>query len=139
MRIDRLLEASVYVEDMARAVEFYECVLGFRGLAKSAEPYRLTALDIGGKQVLLLCKKGASTEGVDTPGGRIPPFDGSGTGHLAFPIPASDLQPWEKHLADHGVVIESKVNWERGGQSLYFRDPDGNLLELVTPGLWATY
>ena len=27
----------------------------------------------------------------------------------------------------------------RGAVSLYFRDPDGNLGELVTPGLWANY
>ena len=26
-----------------------------------------------------------------------------------------------------------------GGESLYFRDPDGHLLELVTPGLWPNY
>jgi len=27
----------------------------------------------------------------------------------------------------------------RGGHSIYFRDPDGHLLELATPGLWAIY
>ncbi len=26
-----------------------------------------------------------------------------------------------------------------GGTSLYFRDPDGHLLELVTPGIWSIY
>ncbi|MDQ3753396.1 MAG: glyoxalase, partial [Acidobacteriota bacterium] len=29
--------------------------------------------------------------------------------------------------------------WNRGGTSLYFRDPDNHLLELATPGLWAIY
>ena|SRR5258708_4406456 len=41
----------------------------------------------------------------------------------------------KKHLEENGIAIESKVRWERGGQSLYFGDPDGNLLELATPGL----
>jgi hypothetical protein len=26
-----------------------------------------------------------------------------------------------------------------GGASLYSRDPDGHLLELITPGCWAIY
>ncbi len=139
LRIDRVLETALYVEDMARAIEFYQRVFGFPVLARSAEPDRLTALDIGRTQVLLLCKIGASLQAVVTPGGKIPPCDGSGNSHLAFPIALSQLEAWEKHLLDHGIAIESKVHWERGGQSLYFRDPDGNSLELATPGLWSTY
>jgi catechol 2,3-dioxygenase-like lactoylglutathione lyase family enzyme len=139
LRIDCVLETALYVGDMGRAVEFYQGVFGFAVLARSAEPDRLTALDIGGTQVLLLCKKGASLQAVVTPGGKIPPCDGSGNSHLAFPVAVSQLEDWEKRLLENGIAIESKVHWERGGQSLYFRDPDGNLLELATPGLWSTY
>ena len=32
-----------------------------------------------------------------------------------------------------------KRGWERGGRSLYFRDPDQHLLELATPGTWPIY
>jgi catechol 2,3-dioxygenase-like lactoylglutathione lyase family enzyme len=28
-------------------------------------------------------------------------------------------------------------SWPRGAKSIYFRDPDGNLAELITPGFWA--
>ena len=50
------------------------------------------------------------------------------------------LEPdWEASLAKHGVSIEGRTQWTRGGTSIYFRDPDGHLLELATPGLWATY
>ena len=139
LRIDRVLETALYVKDMARAIEFYQRIFGFDVLLKSAEPDRLTALDIGGAQVLLLCRIGASLEAVATPGGKIPPCEGSGNSHLAFPIALLQLEAWEKHLEENGIAIESKVRWERGGQSLYFRDPDGNLVELATPGLWATY
>jgi catechol 2,3-dioxygenase-like lactoylglutathione lyase family enzyme len=139
LRIDRVLETALYVGDMGRAVEFYQGVFGFAVLARSAEPDRLTALDIGGTQVLLLFKKGASLQAVVIPGGKIPPCDGSGNSHLAFPVAVSQLEDWEKRLLENGIAIESKVHWERGGQSLYFRDPDGNLLELATPGLWSTY
>ena len=36
-------------------------------------------------------------------------------------------------------AIEGRTVWSRGGHSIYFRDPDGHLVELATPGLWATY
>ncbi|HEX5778765.1 MAG TPA: glyoxalase, partial [Xanthobacteraceae bacterium] len=38
-----------------------------------------------------------------------------------------------------GIELESRVDWPRGGKSIYFRDPDGHLLEFATPGLWANY
>jgi len=37
------------------------------------------------------------------------------------------------------VPVESVVTWPRGAQSIYFRDPDENLVELITPGFWANY
>jgi catechol 2,3-dioxygenase-like lactoylglutathione lyase family enzyme len=53
--------------------------------------------------------------------------------------PADALPQREQRLATKGVAIEGRTRWSRGGQSLYFRDPDGHLLELATPGLWAIY
>jgi catechol 2,3-dioxygenase-like lactoylglutathione lyase family enzyme len=73
------------------------------------------------------------------PGGVIPPHGGEGRLHLAFAIAADSLDDWKDRLAGHGITIESVVLPERGGTSLYFRDPDGHLIELATPGLWPTY
>ena len=75
---------------------------------------------------------------------RGPPTGPSGHGahgaqHLAFAIARDRLADWETQLHRHGVEIESRVRWPRGGESLYFRDPDGHSIELLTPGLWETY
>jgi len=139
MRIERVLETALYVKDVNRAVEFYERVLGFSVLVKSAEPERLVAMDVGGNHVLLLFKDGETWRDVTLPGGKIPGFDGTGKGHTAFPIAASELAAWETRFAAFGIAVESRVAWERGGKSIYFRNPDGNLLELATPGVWPTY
>jgi catechol 2,3-dioxygenase-like lactoylglutathione lyase family enzyme len=97
------------------------------------------AFDIGGRNVLLLFRRGATLETVHLPGGTIPPHDGSGPIHAAFAIAADELPAWEKRLGEHDVAIEGRTDWPRGGKSIYFRDPDNHLLELVTPGVWAIY
>ena len=55
---------------------------------------------------------------------------------LAFAIPADAYNSWKAQLGRAGVPVTSEVNWPKGGRSLYFNDPDGNVLELATPGLW---
>jgi catechol 2,3-dioxygenase-like lactoylglutathione lyase family enzyme len=126
----------LYVADVQRAADFYHRLFGFRALISNE---RIAALDVEGKQVLLLFKHGASSEPMDMPGGVLPGHDGEGTTHFAFAIRESDLEPWEHWLAKQDVEVESKVEWEEGGRSLYFRDLDGHLLELASPGLWETY
>ncbi len=134
--LNGILETSLSVEDLERSIRFYQEVMQFQKLVSDE---RFCALQAAQQQVLLLFKKGASTKPVVIDGGTIPPHDSSGQTHLAFAISAQELEPWERWLERYEVVIESKVRWERGGQSIYFRDPDGHLLELVTPGCWAIY
>ena len=35
--------------------------------------------------------------------------------------------------------LESFVTWPGGAKSIYFRDPDDNLAELITPEFWGIY
>jgi catechol 2,3-dioxygenase-like lactoylglutathione lyase family enzyme len=99
---------------------------------------RLTAYAIG-RNVLLLFRKGTTEEPVKFQDGNIPGHGGTGKLHIAFPIAKADLESWIERLASKGVAIEGRNGWSRGGESVYFRDPDGNLLELATPGLWSIY
>jgi catechol 2,3-dioxygenase-like lactoylglutathione lyase family enzyme len=134
--LGKVLETSLYVSDMDRARAFYEGVLGLEPMMKDA---RLTAYPVGPGSVLLLFRQGTTGEPASTPGGTIPAHEGTGRLHYAFAISVEALQYWRDQLSRRGVVIESEVSWPRGGCSLYFRDPDQNLVELATPGLWANY
>lgn len=134
--LDRVLETALYVDDLDRSVDFYESLLGLATLAKDE---RFHAFDVGGTSVLLIFKRGATLETVHLPGGTIPPHDGHGPLHMAFGIAMDDLPVWEQRLTEQGVEIEGRTDWPRGGKSIYVRDPDGNLVEFATRGLWAIY
>ncbi len=135
--INGVLETQLWVEDLERSLRFYQEVFECQQI--DGGPDRLIALSIEDRQVLLLAKKGASKKSMKLPGGTIPPVDGEGQSHLAFSISPDQVANWEEWLGKKSIEIESKVSWMRGGTSLYFRDPDGNLLELGTPGIWTIY
>lgn len=144
LRASRLLETALYVDDLARAAAFYERVLGFELLAATpAEQQTLShvlrPMHIPGGQVLLLFLRGATSATATLPGGTIPPHESTGRLHLAFAIAENEIDPWRERLDSQGVAIEGEMRWPRGGTSLYFRDPDGHLVELATPGIWPIF
>ncbi|MFB3920247.1 MAG: VOC family protein [Terriglobia bacterium] len=134
--VNGVVETALYVENVARSIEFYQKVFGWPVMDSNE---RFCALNVCDRHVLLLFKTGGTREAISVPGGVIPPHDGSGQLHAAFAISAPELAEWETWLTEKGVEIESRVTWPRAGRSLYFRDPDGNLLELATPGVWPNY
>ena len=134
--IGGVLETALYVDDLRRAATFYEATLGLKRIFADD---RLAAFEAGPRSVLLLFRRGSTLETVTMPGGTIPPHDGHGPLHIALAIAATDLEPWEAHLASCGIAVEGRTVWPKGGTSIYFRDPDGHLVELATPGLWPNY
>ena len=132
-QVNGILETSLYVEHLPRSVEFYQRVLGFETIAPDpteniTDQTRLCAMRAGDRSVLLLFKRGATAD-----------TDATGAIHVAFGISRSELPAWEAWLSQQGIAIESRKTWEYGGEALYFRDPDGHLLEVVTPGVWSIF
>lgn len=136
LKIERVIETVLYVRDLERAAAFYQRVLQLPAMVANE---RFRAYNINNQSVLLLFVAGDSLSGAHYPRGYIPPHDGSGPQHLGLAVSKAQLPLWEQQLAEHGVEIAGRMRWEQGGESIYFRDPDGHLLELVTPGIWANY
>lgn len=134
--VSRILETALYADNLPHAVDFYRRVFAFPTLRGDD---RFHAFAVPGPSVLLIFKKGETLRPVEFEGGVIPPHDAAGEIHFAFGIDADELAKWDAHLNSLGVPIESRVKWPLGGTSLYFRDTERHLVELVTPGVWATY
>jgi len=130
----RIIETCLYVADVDRAGDWYRQIFGFPSIYRQDD--RLRALQVAQDQVLLLFKQKGSLKPTVVPGGTIPPHDGSGPMHIAFAMQTAEVDDWETHLAKHGVAIESRVHWGGNDKSLYFRDPDGHTLELISGDHW---
>jgi catechol 2,3-dioxygenase-like lactoylglutathione lyase family enzyme len=131
-----ILETAVYVDDLAAAHAFYG---GLLGLKRMVAGDRLYAYEAGPAQTLLVFHRGHTAEDVETDGGVVPGHDSVGPSHFAFRIKGDQVDPWRRYLGEKNVEIISEVRWPAGGLSLYFRDPDGNVLELASAPLWPNF
>lgn len=87
--------------------------------------------------LLLFLRGGTAQWAVADDGNDIPAHDAGGQIHVAFETRHDEFDAWITHLEAHGIDILSRTSWLRGGKSIYFRDPDGHLMEIAAaPGLW---
>jgi catechol 2,3-dioxygenase-like lactoylglutathione lyase family enzyme len=126
--IQAIVETAIYADDLERSAAFYRDVLGL--VASPGGNERHVFFPIGDRMLLLFNPKETLR------GDTLPSHGTTGAGHFALGIRAEDLDAWREHLVERGVAIEQEVDWPRGGKSLYFRDPAGNSVELITPGVW---
>lgn len=129
MQPPKIFETVLYALDLRAAEQFYRDVIGLETISHS----ELSVSFRCGDGVLLVFdprKSGAPDRGV-------PSHGTSGAGHVAFAAKHEELQSWKQRLRDAGVPIETEVEWEQGGRSIYFRDPAGNSVELAPPTLWG--
>jgi catechol 2,3-dioxygenase-like lactoylglutathione lyase family enzyme len=127
--IEAIVETAIYVDDLGAAEAFYRDVLGLEVIGREAGRHVFFRV---GNGVLLAFNPEATLRG-----DLLPPHGARGPGHFALGVRAEALDGWRARLAAQGVAVEKEVRWPRGGRSLYFRDPAGNSVELVTPGLWG--
>jgi catechol 2,3-dioxygenase-like lactoylglutathione lyase family enzyme len=123
-------EAALYVDDLAEAERFWRGLgLVFVGRSDGRHVFFRA-----GRDMLLVFDAHATAR----PGSGVPPHGAAGPGHVAFDVPdAAALDAWRARLEAAGVAIEHEHEWPNGGRSLYFRDPAGNSLELITRGSWG--
>lgn len=134
MTIKGVLESCLYAEDLSAAETFYTDVLGLNKV--SAEDGRHLFFRCGQGMLLIFNPEHTLREQTFVNGSSVPKHGTRGPGHLALAISDTDYPSWKKRLIKHRVEIESEVEWPNGYKSIYFRDPAGNSLEVVSPAIW---
>jgi catechol 2,3-dioxygenase-like lactoylglutathione lyase family enzyme len=127
--IEKIVETAIYGDDLPAMEAFYREVLGLEFISRLEGRHTFLR---AGTSVLLLFRAEETLKG-----DLLTPHGTTGPGHFAMGIPTASLEVWRQRLMEHGVPIELETDWPRGGKSLYFRDPAGNSVELITRGLWG--
>lgn len=128
-KVRTVVETGVYADDLEAAEAFYRDVLGLKLVHREAGHH---VFFYAGDRMLLVFRPDATLKG-----DVLPAHGPRGPGHFALGIDADAYDDWKRRLAEQGVPIEQEVSWPPGARSIYFRDPAGNAVELVTPGLWG--
>jgi len=90
--------------------------------------------------LLTLLMAGTNSSNSQTDGERV-----SLGHHYALAVNSvEDVEAWERHFEEMNknelkVKVLGEMNWERGGRSLYFEDPDGHVGEVGSRGIWKHY
>lgn len=124
-----LMESALYVKDLHEAIAFYRDVIGLPVI--TIFPDGDGAALEAGPSVLLLFRAEESRKGK-----ILPPHGAEGAGHLAFRVEPADVAAWRDYLRDRNITIEREFRFGDHPPSLYFRDPDGNLLEIAVDAIW---
>jgi catechol-2,3-dioxygenase len=132
MKINKVIETCIYSSDLESMKKFYVGILGLSVVQEEKD--KLIFLKAG-KSVLLIfdpLRTSINNDKLPTHGAMTPPS----SIHFAMEIEQQEYQPCKEHLVRNGIAIEKEVKWNSNTKSLYFRDPSGNLVELITPGGW---
>jgi catechol 2,3-dioxygenase-like lactoylglutathione lyase family enzyme len=132
LRIAGLHHVTLLVKDAERAAAFYRNLLGMRLVDQGAsdddpDARHLVFGDADGRPgTLVTCLEYPQLEE-----GKV----GVGsTHHFALAVDSEEeLRGWRDYLAGQGVVC-TEVLERRWSKSVYFRDPDGHVVELAAGG-----
>jgi catechol 2,3-dioxygenase len=133
MKVKALGHVVLKVRDLARSVPFYANILGLKEVGRYEKDFRLVFFSIAGNHHDLALFETDR----DAPSA---PERAPGLSHVALKVgdDLDDLRSAKAWLESNGVKIDMIAD-HHVSQSLYFSDPDGNVIEIFVdgdPAIW---
>lgn len=125
MKLERLDHFGIEVGDLERAERFYTEVLGLSVVTHLGDQ---VLLDCGGQNLALFRVARLALSPAEREARIAHPL---GKGHHAFRVSRADFTAAPARLAAAGVEYARPIDWG-DHDCMYFLDPDGNLLEMVS-------
>lgn len=138
-QIGQIIETILYSSDPIKLAEWYKRIFSLKPFVEGP----VIGFSLPNNTILLLFDPSKTTNDVRFTGassGLIPNHGIEGTGrgqHISFAC--EDVEEWEAWFAEQNVEVEGRMSWERGGKSVYVRDSEGHLVEVMTRGVWEVY
>ncbi|KAK2612606.1 hypothetical protein QQS21_001378 [Conoideocrella luteorostrata] len=141
-KLGQIVESILYTSDVPSLAKWYKDIMG---ITPFQETTRSAGFHLPNDTILLLFDRSQTTEDkvLSGPSSGVIPKHGAETGlgqHMAFACSGADeLAEWEEHFTAKGVEIIAKMEWELGGKSVYVKDWEGHVIEIMTRGVWPVY
>ena len=124
-------EIVLIVEDVPKAAEFYEHVVGLELEHKSGDEWAWFFAAAGDRKQRLAVHRGSLMFEEHSPH---PEGERFGQVHFAFDVAREELDAAVERVRAAGLAVWGPVDLDwMDAQSYYFYDPDGNLLEFWSP------
>jgi catechol 2,3-dioxygenase-like lactoylglutathione lyase family enzyme len=127
INITQIKETCLYVDDLDMAEAFYQGKLGMPLISKVAG--RHVFFRCGTSVLLCFLPEVTKLES------SLPPHYAFGKQHIAFEVSKEDYPATKREIIAAGIPITQSQTW-KNGESFYFEDPFGHVLEIVPIGIW---
>jgi catechol 2,3-dioxygenase-like lactoylglutathione lyase family enzyme len=135
------VETCIYSSDLVKMKDFYVNILGLEFVSEEKDRYVFLK---AGQSMLLIFNPNKTRSNADVSNRSSSPTQFPAHGaftppsiiHFALEIEQQNYDNAKQMLKEKNIKVENEVTWDKGTNSIYFRDPVGNLVEIITPGSW---
>ena len=140
MHFRKIVETCIYSSDLVKMKNFYINTLGLEFVSEEKDRHVFLK---AGQSMLLIFNPNKTLAATDSGNGdniNHLPIHGAlappSIIHFALEIEKQNYDNAKHMLNEKNIKIEKEVTWDKGTNSMYFRDPGGNLVEIITHGSW---